>query len=66
MRTVRQHKIIIPSTKSHSIYNPDSQQSKYDDQELRAMQRSPKRNKPTTSLFSLLTEHLFWGNFDRR
>ena len=39
-----------------------SQPSKYDDQELRAMQRSPKKLAGTSSLFSILTRQLFWEN----
>ena len=39
-----------------------SQPSKYDDQELRAMQRSPKKLAGTGSLFSILTRQLFWEN----
>jgi len=39
-----------------------SQPSKYDDQELRAMQRSPKKLAGTASLFSILTRQLFWEN----
>ncbi len=38
------------------------QPSKYDDQELRAMQRSPKKLAGTGSLFSILTRQLFWEN----
>ncbi len=37
-----------------------SQQSKYDDQELLAMQRSPKKQEVKGSLFSILTQQLFW------
>jgi len=36
--------------------------SKYDDQELRGMQRSPKKNDDKGSLFSILTQQLFWQN----
>ena len=36
-----------------------SQQSKYDDQELRAMQRSPKKQPLTISLFPDLAHYLF-------
>jgi hypothetical protein len=39
-----------------------SQPSKYDDQELRGMQRSPKKLAGTGSLFSILTRQLFWEN----
>ena len=39
-----------------------SQPSKYDDQELRAMRRSPKKLAGTASLFSILTRQLFWEN----
>ena len=39
-----------------------SQPSKYDDQELRAMQRSPKKQDYNGSLFSVLTRQLFWQN----
>jgi len=37
-----------------------SQPSKYDDQELRAMQRSPVKQDDHGSLFSVLTRQLFW------
>ena len=43
-----------------------SQPSKYDDQELRAMQRSPKKLADTASLFSYLTLQLFWQNMGRQ
>ncbi len=36
--------------------------SKYDDQELRGMQRSPKKQDDKGSLFSILTQQLFWQN----
>ncbi len=39
-----------------------SQPSKYDDQELRAMQRSPKKQADTGSLFSILMQQLYWQN----
>jgi hypothetical protein len=39
-----------------------SQPSKYDDQELRGMQRSPKKQNDNSSLFSVLTRQLFWQN----
>ncbi len=39
-----------------------SQPSKYDDQELRGMQRSPKKKDDKGSLFSILTQQLFWQN----
>ncbi len=39
-----------------------SQPSKYDDQELRGMQRSPKKQDHKCSLFSILTRQLFWQN----
>ena len=39
-----------------------SQASKYDDQELRGMQRSPKKQDDRGSLFSILTQQLFWQN----
>ncbi len=39
-----------------------SQASKYDDQELRGMQRSPKKQDDRGSLFSILTKQLFWQN----
>jgi len=39
-----------------------SQPTKYDDQELRAMQRSPKKQDDKGSLFSVLTQQLFWQN----
>ena len=39
-----------------------SQQSKYDDQELRAMQRSPKKQLLTISLFADLAQYLFMGS----
>jgi hypothetical protein len=39
-----------------------SQPSKYDDQELRAMQRSPKKQADTGNLFSILIQQLFWQN----
>jgi hypothetical protein len=39
-----------------------SQPSKYDDQELRAMQRSPKKQADTGSFFSILIQQLFWQN----
>lgn len=38
------------------------QPTKYDDQELRAMQRSPKKQDDKGSLFSVLTQQLFWQN----
>jgi len=38
------------------------QASKYDDQELRGMQRSHKRQDDKGSLFSILTQQLFWQN----
>ena len=37
-----------------------SRQSQYDDQELLAMQRSPKKQANQGSLFSILTQQLFW------
>jgi hypothetical protein len=43
-----------------------SQPSKYDDQELRAMQRSPKNQVDTGSLFSILMQQLFWQNISRQ
>ena len=39
-----------------------SQPSKYDDQELRAMQRSPKKQADKGNLFSVLAQQLFWQN----
>ena len=44
----------------------NSFESKYDDQELRAMQRSPKTLRPTGNLFSILLQQLAWGNFHRQ
>jgi len=43
-----------------------SQQSNYDDQELRAMQRSPKKQVERGSLFSVLLQRLFWQNAGRQ
>jgi len=43
-----------------------SQQRKYDDQELRAMQRSPKIQINKGSLFSVLLQQLFWQNTGHR
>jgi len=43
-----------------------SQQSKYDDQELRAMQRSPKNQADKGSLFSVLVQQLFWQKAGRQ
>jgi len=40
--------------------------SKYDDQELRAMQRSPKVSRPSGSIFSVLMQQLVWGNYNRQ
>ena len=37
-----------------------SRQSKFDDQELLAMQRSPKKQADKGSLFSILVQQLFW------
>ena len=37
--------------------------SKYFDQELNAMQRSPVRQKPHSTLFCRLTQQLFWDSF---
>ncbi len=37
-----------------------SQKSKYDDQELRAMQRSPKKESLPISLFAVLAQQLFF------
>ena len=37
-----------------------SQQPKFDDQELLAMQRSSKKQADKGSLFSILTQQLFW------
>ena len=45
-----------------SARNQMSQASKYDDQELRGMQRSPKKQDHKGSLFSVLTQQLFWEN----
>ncbi len=44
------------------VSNYTLQPSKYDDQELRAMQRSPKKRDGSSSLFSILTRQLFWEN----
>jgi hypothetical protein len=61
MRIVRSRKIKRQGTKYHLNDNPDLLQSRFDDQELRAMQRSPIRTNPPKCLYSLLAEELFWG-----
>ena len=61
MRIVRSRKIQRQGSENHSSDNPGSLQTRYDDQELRAMQRSPNRTKPPKSLYCLLAEELFWG-----
>ena len=43
----------------------NSIESKYDDQELRAMQRSPRVSRPSGNIFSVLLQQLAWGNFSR-
>ena len=37
---------------------------KYDDQELKAMQRSPLKHAYNGNLFCVLTKQLFWNNVD--
>ena len=61
MRTIRLRKNKKQSIKSHSIYNPYSDLTKYDDQELQAMLRSPKRYSFHGNLFCHLTQQLFWN-----
>ena len=54
---------IVENHMSHDQHN--SFESKYDDQELRAMQRSPRASRPSGNLFSVLLQQLAWGNFSR-
>lgn len=61
MRIVRSRKVVRQHAKDTSNHNPDARQSRYIDQELEAMQRSPKRVKPAKCLYCLLAEELFWG-----
>jgi hypothetical protein len=37
-----------------------AQQPRFDDQELLAIQRTPKQQQPSSNLFSLLLQQLFW------
>jgi hypothetical protein len=66
MRRVRNHKssntsplamfaVGVEQVVSDSI----AQQSKYDDRELRAMQRSPKKQSLSISIFAELAQYLF-------
>ncbi len=68
MRRVRIHNInnkplaIVAVGVEQIVSDHMPQPSKYEDQELRAMQRSPKKLAGTGSLFSILTRQLFWEN----
>lgn len=69
MRIVRTYKINShkkSKSTDKSTSNFDSIQSKYDDQELRAMQRSPKPEKILSNLFCVYTDQLFWQHFNRK
>ena len=66
MRRVRNHKssdtnpLAMFAVGVESIVSDHlSQPSKYDDQELRAMQRSPKKEPLSTSIFAVLAQQLF-------
>ena len=43
-----------------------TRESKYDDQELRAMQRSPRKQTVRRGLFCSLLQQLVWQRVDRR
>jgi hypothetical protein len=73
MRRVRNHKSsnISPLAMfavgvEQIVSDQMSQQSKYDDQELLAMQRSLKKQADKGSLFSVLLQQLFWQNAGRQ
>ncbi len=72
MRRVRTHNIdnhpliMFAAGVEQVVSDHMSQPSKYDDQELRAMQRSPKNQADTGGLFSILMQQLFWQNISRQ
>ena len=61
MRIVRRRKRTHEGADHHSKDNRGSMHSRFDDQELRAMQRSPNLTKPAKCLYCILAEELFWG-----
>jgi hypothetical protein len=73
MRRVRNHKssnsnplAMFAVGVEQIVSDQMSQQSKYDDQELRTMQCSPKKQVDKGGLFSVLLQQLFWQNAGRQ
>ena len=67
MRRVRNHKssdtnplAMFAVGLEQMVSDQMSQPSKYDDQELRAMQRSPKKQPLIVSVFAVLAQQLLW------
>ena len=61
MRIVRT-KVKLDTTRAKKQHQPFDTKSKYNDQELQAMQRSPVKQKYRGNLFCILSEQLFWGS----
>ena len=73
MRRVRNHKssnsnplAMFAVGVEQIVSDQMSQQSKYDDHELRAMQRSPKKQVDKDRLVSVRVQQGFWQNAGRQ